>query len=68
VSKPSAVETVETVEGVEVTQLGFEEMEPATRDQHIGVRIPGGKQSFQVSAARILRSHSFREAEIPTVI
>jgi hypothetical protein len=36
-----------------------------TLDQHIGVRIPGGKQSFQLSAAKMLRSHSFRDAETP---
>ena len=36
-----------------------------TFDQHIGVRIPGGKQSFQLSAVKIRGSHSFRDAEIP---
>jgi hypothetical protein len=36
-----------------------------TLDQHIGVRIPGGKQSFQLSAVKIRGSHSFRDAEIP---
>jgi hypothetical protein len=36
-----------------------------TLDQHIGVRIPRGKQSFQLSAVKIRGSHSFRDAEIP---
>jgi hypothetical protein len=40
-------------------------MEAVTLDQHIGVRIPGGKQSFQLSAVKIRGFHSFRDAEIP---
>jgi hypothetical protein len=65
VSKLSDVETVETVEGVEVTRMATRKMEAVTLDQHIGVRIPGSKQSFQLSAVKIRGSHSFRDAEIP---
>ena len=36
-----------------------------TLDQHIGVRIPGGNQSFQPSAVKIRGAHSIREAKIP---
>jgi hypothetical protein len=36
-----------------------------TLDQHIGVRISGGKQSLQLSAVKIRGSHSFRDSEIP---
>jgi hypothetical protein len=68
VSKLSDVETVETVEGAEATRNGYEEREAVTLDQHIGIRIPGGKQSFQLSAAKMLRSHSSRDAEIPAII
>ncbi|PYT96761.1 MAG: hypothetical protein DMG38_22520 [Acidobacteria bacterium] len=39
-------------------------MEAVTLDQHIGVRIPGGKQSFQLSAVKIRGSHSFWDAKI----
>jgi len=46
VSKLNDVETVGTVETGEATRNGYEEMEAVTLDQHIGVRIPGGKQSF----------------------
>jgi hypothetical protein len=68
VSKLNDVETVETVEGAEPTRNGYEEREAVTLDQHIGIRIPVGKQSFELSAAKMLRSHSFRDAEIPAVI
>jgi hypothetical protein len=40
-------------------------MEAALLDQHIGVRIPGGKQFFQLSVVGIRAPHSFRDAEIP---
>jgi len=40
-------------------------MEAVTLDQHMGVRILGSKQSFQLSATNILRSHSFRDVETP---
>ena len=36
-----------------------------TLDQHIVARIPGGKQSLQLSAVKIRGSHSFRDAETP---
>jgi hypothetical protein len=36
-----------------------------TLHQHMGVRILGSKQSFQLSATNILRSHSFRDVETP---
>jgi hypothetical protein len=36
-----------------------------TVDQHMGVRIPGAKQSFQLSVVKIRGSHSFRDAEVP---
>jgi hypothetical protein len=65
VSKLNHVETVETVEGAEATWNGYEEREAVTLDQHIGVRIPGGKQSFQLSAVKIHGSQSFGDAEIP---
>jgi hypothetical protein len=68
VSKPSDVETVETVEGAETTWNGYEEREAVTLDQHIGIRIPGGKQSFQLSAVKIRGSYSFRDAEIPGLL
>jgi gamma-glutamyl phosphate reductase len=45
VSKLSDVENVETVEADEATN-GYKEMEAVTLDQHIGVRIPRGKQFF----------------------
>jgi hypothetical protein len=64
VSKLSDVENVETVEAAEATN-GYKEMEAVTLDQHIGVRIPRGKQFFQLSAVKIRGSHSFRDAEIP---
>jgi hypothetical protein len=65
VSKLNDVETVETVEGAEATRNGYEEREAVTLDQHIGVRIPGGKQSLQLSAVKVRGSHSFRDAEPP---
>ena len=58
-SKLSDVENVETVEGVEVTRMATRKWRLVTLDQHIGVHY---------SAAKILRSRSFRDAEIPTVI
>jgi len=52
VSNLNDVETVETVEGAEATRMARRKGKLLTLDQHIGIRIPGGKQSFQLSAAK----------------
>jgi hypothetical protein len=72
VSKLDDVETVESVEGAEATRKGYQERKAVTLDEHCELRVqsrvscscPHANHEQDESKQR---SHSFRDAGIPTV-